>query len=494
MEAEDKSILYQKYNYDNVFNRSVIAGLLYLLNHRLTYEQVWDDNVIETVTIPFAYNFAHAKDQRFAQDNYTFFGRECFSDKFVDGKFDMCPRFALTYTGSQIEASSITNRFVKGKYMKEENGKLVSYTAFMYSIPLNMSFDLEGWIDTLETAFKIEQAVRDTFYKNQTFNVLYRGMKVGCRVGFPESYTVGEKTVSYSFEQDSQLIKMNFSLTVEAYQPCFDESLSLPSDTTIAGFGVDHTINVPDPIGGGNGGSVVVGGDQIPLPNGDEGTGFGLDPAVFNRTINPKTRKVSVKFKDFDKDKPYVAGETVTLSWDSSSNASDVYSVILYYITDDGDKHIIDCIIRQHGFYDWTIPQLISKSNGPNVYCIDGLVGIDRQPSVVAVPNSNGTIDGSSFRIIDGGKFDSDGYVQVSCEYVDTKGKMHISDCYVGVVSGNKLVSVSYYKDIPDLPEIEMVSTKKMKYTKSVGSKITIGIAYPLDMSIKDEISNILIL
>ena len=121
---DQKTPLYQRYNYDNVFNRSVIAGLLYLLNHKLTYEQIWDDNTVEKVTIPFAYNFAHAKDQRFAQDNYTFFGRECFSDKLIDGKFDMCPRFAMTYTGSQIEASNITNRFVKGTYMKDENGVL----------------------------------------------------------------------------------------------------------------------------------------------------------------------------------------------------------------------------------------------------------------------------------------------------------------------------------------------------------------------------------
>ena len=43
--------LYQKYNFDNVFNRSVISGLLYLLNHKLTYEQVWDDKTVERVTI-----------------------------------------------------------------------------------------------------------------------------------------------------------------------------------------------------------------------------------------------------------------------------------------------------------------------------------------------------------------------------------------------------------------------------------------------------------
>ena len=135
-----KEPLYQRYNFDNVFNRSVIAGLLNLLNHKVTYIQQWDDKVSEPVTVPFAYNFAQAKDQRFAQDNYTFFGRECFSDKFIDGKFDMLPRFAVTYTGSQIDSQNITNRFIQAKYQKIENGEIQSYTAFLYSVPLTMNF------------------------------------------------------------------------------------------------------------------------------------------------------------------------------------------------------------------------------------------------------------------------------------------------------------------------------------------------------------------
>ena len=455
-ETEEKSLLYQKYNYDNVFNRSVIAGLLYLLNHRLTYEQVWDDNVVETVTIPFAYNFVHAKDQRFAQDNYTFFGRECVSDKLVDGKFDRCPRFMLTYTGSQIESANITNRFVKGTYMKDENGKLTSYTAFMYSIPLNMSFELEGWIDTLETAFKIEQAIRDTFYKNQTFNVLYRGMKIGCRVGFPEQYTVGEKTVSYSFEQDSQLIKMSFSLSVEAYQPCFDESVSIPSENKIEGFG--------------------------------------FDSGVYNAAITPKTRKVSIKMNGIDTSRPYSVGEKIHISWDTSSNNSDVSSVIVYYVTDDGDTHMIKCITDQNGFYDWTVPQFAAKSKGPSVYVIGGTIFANREPIITAVPNVRGYIDSGSFFISDGGLFSGDGYVQVSCEYVDKNGKNHISDCYVGVVENGSLSEVMYYKDVPDCEDFGMANPKKLKYGQQVGSRISIGVSYPLDTDIKDEIHNVLII
>ena len=455
---EHKTTLYQRYNYDNVFNRSVIAGLLYLLNHKLTYEQVWDDNTVEKVTIPFAYNFTHAKDQRFAQDNYTFFGRECFSDKLIDGKFDMCPRFAMTYTGSQIEASNITNRFVKGTYMKDENGVLTSYTAFMYSIPLTLNFEFEGWIDTLETAFKIEQEIRNTFYKNQTFNVLDKGMKIGCRAGFPESYTVADKTVSYTFESDSQLIKMSFSLAVEAYQPCFDESQSIQSDKKIEYFG--------------------------------------FDPTIYNNHITPENKKIELHLHHIDTSKYYVAGQTIEISWDVISTSSDVYTILLYYITPDGDKHIIDCSLRQHNFFDWTIPETISNFKQPKMlfYDNDG-INIKKDPKVVVIPESTGYVNSGCFCILDPGEFTNDGYVQVSCEYMDAASNIKIHDCYIGEVSKDKgLKQIYYYKDLSDEMFV-ITNPKRLKYKKGdFGTEITIGIAYPQNTEIKDEIHNLLII
>ena len=456
---DQKTPLYQRYNFDNVFNRSVIAGLLYLLNHNLTYEQVWDDNTVEQVTVPFAYNFAHARDQRFAQDNYTFFGRECFSDKFIDGKFDMCPRFAMTYTGSQIEASNITNRFVKGTYMKDENGVLTSYTAFMYSIPLTLNFEFEGWIDTLETAFKIEQAIREAFYKNQTFNVLYRGMKIGCRAGFPESYSVGEKTVSYSFESESQLIKMSFSLAVEAYQPCFDESQSIQSEKKIEYFA--------------------------------------FDPAVYNNHNTPTNKQIEFHIHPIDTSRYYAAGQTIEISWDAISNSSDVYTILLYYITQDGDKHIIDCSLRQHNFFDWTIPGNISNFKQPNVLFYDtDEIQIKKQPNIVVIPESTGYVNSGCFGILDPGEFSNDGYVQVSCEYNDASSNIKIHDCYIAEVSKEEGVKqIFYYKDTPVSEEFVVTNPKRLKYKKGdFGTEITVGIAYPQNMEIKDEIHNLLII
>lgn len=459
MEEQNKTPLYQNYNYDNVFNRSVIAGLLYLLNHKLTYEQVWDDNTVETVTVPFAYNFAYAKDQRFAQDNYTFFGRECFSDKFIDGKFDMCPRFAMSYTGSQIDAANITNRFVKGTYAKNENGKITSYTAFMYSIPLTMNFDFEGWIDNIETAFKIEQAIRETFYKNQTFNVLYRGMKIGCRAGFPESYTVGDKTVNYSFESESQLFKMTFNLSVETYQPCFDESQSIESDKKIEYIGYDATI--------------------------------------YNNNITPLNKEIQLRINFIDTTKYYAAGQTIDITWKAISPSSDVYTTLIYYITPDNDKHIIDCSLRRNRSFEWKIPESISNFKQPNIVFYDNdNIKVIKQPKVIVIPESTGYVNSGCFSVLEQGSFSNDGYVQLSCDYMDGSSNIKIHDCYIAEVTQEDGVKqIYYYTDIPDTQQFVINNKKRLKYKKGeFGTKITVGVAYPMNPEIKDEIHNLLII
>ena len=170
--AEQKG-LYERFNNDNILIRSVIVGLLDLLNNHIDYSQIWDDNIEQTVTVPWWYNFG-TSDEKYMQDNYTFFGKKCFNEKMINGTFNSIPRGYISYNGSNIEASSITNRFIMGKYMKQVGGKLISYTSFLYSIPLTVNFDCTVDCDNILSALKIEQAIRETFYKNKTFFVLYK--------------------------------------------------------------------------------------------------------------------------------------------------------------------------------------------------------------------------------------------------------------------------------------------------------------------------------
>ena len=347
---------------------------------------------------------------------------------------------------------------VKGEYQVNENGQINSYVGYMYTIPLTLNFSLEGWVENYVSAFKIEQQIRDIFYKNKTFWVLYKGLKIGCCVGFPETITTGEKTVNYTFSQENQ-IKMTFNLAVETYQPCFDQSMKISS-----GSRIEHV---------------------------------GYDVNFYGQGNTPLNKKVGVEFVEFDKDATYNAGDVVNLKWESFSTTSELSTIMLYYITSDNEKHIIDVVKGSLSSYEWTIPSTISSFTQPHVSVLTSIDDIEiiSEPTFRVVPNDKGYIATNSFRVINPGKFSRSGWIQVSCDYMDELGNVYVYDGYVAEVTKEGVQKVYYYKDATGLPDTVVMNGKKMKYKKAdYKSYITIGIAYPLDMEICDEIHNVLII
>jgi hypothetical protein len=85
--------LYNAYNNENIISRAVIAGMLNVLNNSITYNQVWANDDIETVNVPWFYN--QAGDERFMQDFYTHYA-SCDFPKMIDGNFDITPRGMIT--------------------------------------------------------------------------------------------------------------------------------------------------------------------------------------------------------------------------------------------------------------------------------------------------------------------------------------------------------------------------------------------------------------
>lgn len=438
--------LYARYNVDDVFNRVVIVGLLNLLNNEITYEQIFDTNVVETVHVPFMYDFG-SSDERFAQDNYTFFGTACFGEKKIDGKFDMFPRGALRYTGSQIDAANFTNRFVKGTYLKNENGKLTSYMSFLSSIPLTLNFECEMWMDNIINAFKIEQSIRDTFYKNKTFNVLFKGMKVGCRVGFPESHNI-EKTTEYSFDADRK-IKMSFSLAVEAYQPSWDDTMSIEADKRIERFAYDTTL------------------------------------------MGNTNRLYNLEFKPFNTSAIYPSGSNILLEWSSNSNVSDMCTILLYYITEDGVKHNIDSPIFNQKSYSWHIPEGFTDYIQPTIsYDCD----VIKTPVIKLIPNDEGNFDFNSFIVLDPGLFNvpaAQHEVKVTLEYVHEKtNKLVVSNTNPENAFILNLVSGKLDAANP----VAQVDYNFKFYNYATPKRVSLQIEYPLNREITDKIDNILIL
>jgi len=355
--------LYHKYNNENILVRAVLAGLLDILNNQIKYTQVWGDapEENETISVPWFYN--QSGDERFNQDFYTHYA-ECMPPRPIDGNFDSIPRGVVTYTGSSIAATRITSRYVQGRYVKEINGQLESYVSYLYSIPLTIRVDCEMWIDRQITALKIEQEIREVFYKTITYYVYYKGMRIGNTVGFPEDVTI-EKNIQYSFESDNK-IKVTFTLEIETYQPVFDPTTETKTTSRIKGFGYNlYPVNEKKNK------------NEISITTPIEGA------------IIPKGIPVWIEWETLDKGKII---NKVNLNWS-------------YY--GQNDLYDIELMVPNHEYYIWNIPETFTNYKEPIILWEESeTISISRKPTVKIIPDLiTKQITTSSFKLIDEGYF-----------------------------------------------------------------------------------------
>ena len=403
----EQSSLYNIHNTDDVLVRSVISGLLGLLNNAIVYKQVWDNDTMQDVTVPWYYGFSHANNERFLQDNYTFFGRECFGSRRMDTDFNSYPKGVIVYKGCQIDAGSCTSP-VMGTFMRNDRGVLTTYKAMMESIPLNMTFDCT--VITADTDFlsvmKIEQAIRYKFYKNQSFYVMFSGVRVGCTVGFPEQYSY-EPTMDLTYDNVKRENKMTFTLGVETYQPVFDPTTAIPADCVMESIGLnvmpaesaDVSAVITDPAGG----------------------------AVMS----------------------YSAGAAMEIRWDFKADTTETYSLCLDFVPDSGGPvKIAYGLYCYSGEYIWNIPDGMTGFTQPEIYVNSDKYRFGVMPSVRVIPNGNGEITAGSFIITDPGSGawldeDKDGTVPFSLEYVDDDGNVVIDDNYMFRVTSQGAIDLT---------------------------------------------------
>jgi hypothetical protein len=231
-----KTNFLHKSNTDDVHARSVIVGLVNLLNTRVQFSNVLADTDIDNVTVPFFYSMTG--DERFLQD-YFLEWNDCVHPKIADGNYDVIPRGIVTLENNTINTAAMTHRFVRGTYTKEVNGQVQTYNSFLNSIPLKMSFKVSIEADSNLDAFKIQQSIIETFYKTQVYSIKYKGFRVPCQAGFPEDYGIN-KTFEFTYKTENK-ISIEFTLEIETYLPVVDltsERLNINRITSLGGPGL----------------------------------------------------------------------------------------------------------------------------------------------------------------------------------------------------------------------------------------------------------------
>lgn len=208
-----------KHNSDNIHSRAIIVGLINLLNNKIQIYNTLSNNKVDVIDVPWF--FAKSIDERFLQDYFTFWS-DCTDKKYALGNYDVNPRGIITLESKSINTSNLTNRFVRGTYIKEIDGKLETFNSYINSLPLTMSFSCTIKCPSYTDAFKIEDSIFQTFYKTNVFNVNYKGFRLPCQVGFPDDMSI-DKNLEYSYSDENETI-LTFSLELETYFPVIDET------------------------------------------------------------------------------------------------------------------------------------------------------------------------------------------------------------------------------------------------------------------------------
>ena len=437
----------ENYNSDNILIRNVIAGVLSILNKSIKYNQVWDNNINEEITVPWMYDLG-SSDERMMQDNYTTFGPSCFAKK-IDGNFDMYPRGAIRLESTKIDSDNICNRFVQGLTTRIENGKINTYRSFLYSIPLTATFNCEIWIDTFTNMLKIEQSIREYLYRNKTFYILFRGMRIGCCMGLPDDYNQ-QKNTEYSFtsENGDQKIKLTFTLIVETYQPVFDKSMEILNENVMKGIGFD-----------------------VNLYNSDN------------------NKSLSLMCDDY-----MVGGLETHIKWNYKSQYSDMCTVNLEYrkthdengnVIEDSKYLPIELGLSNQSDYYWKVPEIGERQQFDIIYKCDENVEMIKEPVIKIIYDNE--VNESSFIVVDPGYF--------LCSSVDGMSTINFDLGYIVNKTYKIAENFGHFNilwskiDISD--PVKIKSRSKIKNAKSDKSLYEIKITDGINSKIFDCKSNI---
>lgn len=223
-------------NTQDIFLRNASLSVLDILNDKIKIDLVRDDKV-ETHSIPFLYNMAGTGG--FMHDFFVDIPGEDTYPKFAEGNYDVVPIGIVTLNNFSIKSADITNKFVRGTFTQEERNSndekvMKAYSSRLFTLPMDLIFDIEIKTDNLNKTFKIAEKIFDFYYKNEVVYFQYRGIRIPGQIRFPEALG-NDKKYNFTYADD-QYVKTQFQLELETYYPSFDDTSTLYKGNVIRHF------------------------------------------------------------------------------------------------------------------------------------------------------------------------------------------------------------------------------------------------------------------
>jgi hypothetical protein len=223
-------------NVDDIFFRNASISVMNYLHKNLNIHQVIN-GVRKYYQIPVFYS--KAQDSQFMKDYFTQYKSECSPVEYVEGDFDLEPFVIINLSNISVKTSDMTNKFIRGSYVKTEedaNGYKVNkgYSAMLYSLPMDLNFSIEIRTDDNIQSFRIIQSLLDEIFKNNVIHFTYKGHRIRCNIGLDNSYT-HDKKIQFD-DKDETKDRVKTSIFVECYYPIFDKSTEIFRGNVIKTF------------------------------------------------------------------------------------------------------------------------------------------------------------------------------------------------------------------------------------------------------------------
>ena len=273
-----------RFNNDDSVIRHIIIGLLADLNSKVFFWAQTDADTRKKIEVPFFMSITG--DEGWINDYFMFDDLEDPDHNTAIGTYEKLPRGIVYPTSMSIDSGSLLNKYVYGTYTKlEADNKLRSYRAQFQSIPVNMSFNCELFIDSQLDIFKVVESLIKKLYKSNSFNVDVGAPQDGTyRLAsyykMPEDFEQ-ERPIEFGFT-DKKEYKVTFTIEMLSFIPSIDFSTEMYSGNRM--FNINNNTEAVPPGKMPEKSSIV---GEVPGPDNFNNFHYGNNPPEQKLTQDP---------------------------------------------------------------------------------------------------------------------------------------------------------------------------------------------------------------
>ncbi len=203
----------KKFNYDDVFLRSLTLGSISEFYRKVRWINRWSDKE-KLITLPVYYGLIG--DERFELD--------AFVDDIIGQRpelnIDPKPRAHFVLESSIVKRTEYANPNVNIEYYKEENGILKKLIGKMRFLPIKATFKIEIILGKEIEVMKCQESLWEFFFAYKYFYIKHNGIRLDCILDIPDEKLIEiQRTIDGLKGKNDTEKKISFSFDVHSYFP-----------------------------------------------------------------------------------------------------------------------------------------------------------------------------------------------------------------------------------------------------------------------------------